>query len=181
MRTPSATSTTSLSKTMESVKVVVRCRPLNEKEVEQGHEGCVEMFPDRGLIEIRNPNLGPTDPMKTFTFDAVYDCNGKQLDLYAETFAPLVDSVLDGFNGTIFAYGQTGSGKTFTVTANTHDSVRDLFGQIPAGMSFFMSFYEIYDGKVRDLLNSKSVLQVQEDGKGKIQISGLTERPAQSE
>ena len=118
MRTPSATSTTSttsLSKAMESVKVVVRCRPLNAKEVEQGHECCVNMFPDRGLIELRNPNLGPTDPMKTFTFDAVYDRSSKQLDLYAETFAPLVDSVLDGFNGTIFAYGQTGSGKTYSI------------------------------------------------------------------
>ena len=44
-----------------------------------------------------------------------------------------------------------------------------------------MSFYEIYEGKVRDLLNRKTVLQVQEDGKGKIQIAGLTERAAESE
>ena len=116
MRTPSATSMTSSgSKNMECVKVVVRCRPLNHKEVSDGHSSCIEMFPNKGLVEIKNPALGPTDPLKTFTFDAVYDCNSKQLDLYAETFAPLVDSVLDGFNGTIFAYGQTGSGKTHTM------------------------------------------------------------------
>lgn len=39
----------------------------------------------------------------------------KQLDLYEETFRDLVESVLDGFNGTVFAYGQTGTGKTFTM------------------------------------------------------------------
>lgn len=41
--------------------------------------------------------------------------SSKQQELYDETFRPLVDSVLDGFNGTIFAYGQTGTGKTFTM------------------------------------------------------------------
>lgn len=38
-----------------------------------------------------------------------------QRDLYDETFRSLVDSVLNGFNGTIFAYGQTGTGKTYTM------------------------------------------------------------------
>ena len=169
MRTPSATSTTSttsLGRAMESVKVVVRCRPLNAKEVEQGHETCVQMFPDKGLIEIRNPSLGPTDPMKTFTFDAVYDCNSKQLDLYAETFAPLVDSVLDGFNGTIFAYGQTGTGKTYTMEG-IHD-VPEQRGVIPNSFEHIFShiaksenqqylvrasYLEIYMEDVRDLLS----------------------------
>lgn len=41
--------------------------------------------------------------------------SSKQKDLYDETFRDLVQSVLDGFNGTIFAYGQTGTGKTFTM------------------------------------------------------------------
>jgi len=169
MRTPSATSTTSttsLGKAMESVKVVVRCRPLNAKEVDQGHETCVEMFPDKGLIEIRNPSLGPTDPMKTFTFDAVYDCNSKQLDLYAETFAPLVDSVLDGFNGTIFAYGQTGTGKTYTMEGI--NDVPEQRGVIPNSFEHIFShiaksenqqylvrasYLEIYMEDVRDLLS----------------------------
>lgn len=53
--------------------------------------------------------------VKIYTFDSVYDCNSTQEDIYAEIFHPLVDSVLEGFNGTIFAYGQTGTGKTFTM------------------------------------------------------------------
>lgn len=41
--------------------------------------------------------------------------SSKQSELYNEAFRPLIDSVLDGFNGTIFAYGQTGTGKTYTM------------------------------------------------------------------
>ena len=166
MRTPSATSMTSSgSKNMECVKVVVRCRPLNHKEVSDGHSSCIEMFPNKGLVEIKNPALGPTDPLKTFTFDAVYDCNSKQLDLYAETFAPLVDSVLDGFNGTIFAYGQTGTGKTYTMEGVKDDQSQR--GVIPNSFDHIFShiaksenqqylvrasYLEIYLEDVRDLL-----------------------------
>ena len=112
-----------MGKSEECVLVVVRCRPLNAKEVEKESEtcgnkteerreysGCVRMTTNLGLVEIRKPNSATTDPAKGFTFDAVYDVNSKQNDLYDETFASLVDSVLNGFNGTIFAYGQTGTG-----------------------------------------------------------------------
>lgn len=44
-----------------------------------------------------------------------YFHSSKQRDLYDETFRDLVQSVIEGFNGTIFAYGQTGTGKTFTM------------------------------------------------------------------
>ena len=63
-----------------------------------------------------------------------------QGDLYLEAFAPLVNSVLEGFNGTIFAYGQTGAGKTFTM-----EGVRDnatLMGVIPR------TFAHIFDDHI---------------------------------
>ena len=81
---------------------------------------------------------------------------------------------------TLFAYGQTGSGKTFTVSAATQEAVRDMFKLAPADMEFYMSFFEIYGGKVIDLLNNKKHLAIQEDGNSKIQIVGLTERLASS-
>ena len=77
-------------------------------------------------------NVIAGDDAHNFFFDAVYDWkyvinlsisvlsfnklfSSKQKDVYEQTARPLVDSVLEGFNGTIFAYGQTGTGKTFTM------------------------------------------------------------------
>ena len=169
---------------------MVRCRPLNEKEIEAGYNSCIEMFPDRGLIEIKNPKLGPTDPIKTFTFDAVYDCNSRQLDLYAETFAPLVDSVLDGFNGTIFAYGQTGTGKTHTMSGVVEDSrergimprsFEDIFRCIAddSNQTQFLvraSYLEIYNEEVRDLLskNPKNRLELHEKPDSGVYVKDLS-------
>ncbi len=82
----------------------------------------------------------------------------------------------------MFAYGQTGSGKTFTVSAVTKSAVRDLFQlakTTPA--QFALSFYEIYGGRVIDLLGGKKKLQVQEDGNQRIQIPGLEEKVARNE
>lgn len=98
----------------ECVKVVVRCRPPNRKELEEKRQGIVVMNTETGYVELRNPRQeGST---KGFTFDAVYDKDSTQRMVYDETAFPLVESVLDGFNGTIFAYGQTGCGKTWTMS-----------------------------------------------------------------
>ena len=69
------------------------------------------------MITINNPDSGAisADP-KSFSFDAVYDEDSTQRAVYDETAYPLVESVLAGYNGTIFAYGQSGSGKTFTMS-----------------------------------------------------------------
>lgn len=61
---------------------------------------------------------------------------------------------------TLFAYGQTGSGKTFTITDITTDAVHNLFQQAPKKHTFHMSFFEIYGGKVSDLLNGKKKLAI---------------------
>lgn len=69
---------------------------------------------------------------------------------------------------TCFAYGQTGSGKTFTMVGNQNSAIRDLFNlangeYAPKQPMFFLSFYEIYGGKLFDLLNHKNKLNVLED------------------
>ncbi|GAB1609860.1 kinesin-like protein KIF3B [Argonauta hians] len=155
-----------MSKSAEAVKVVVRCRPINDKELADGHERVVDMYPNRGVIEIRNPKSVPGDVHRTFTFDSVYDWNSKQRDLYEETFRPLVQSVLEGFNGTIFAYGQTGTGKTFTMQGDKNDP--DMCGVIPNSFEHIFqhisrsenqqylvraSYLEIYREEIRDLLS----------------------------
>ncbi|KAK3101800.1 hypothetical protein FSP39_006442, partial [Pinctada imbricata] len=150
----------------ECVKVVVRCRPIDEKEIKAGHERIVDMDSKRGLIEVHNPKNRSSEPPKSFTFDAVYDWNSKQRDLYDETFRDLVQSVIEGFNGTIFAYGQTGTGKTYTMQGVKNDP--ELRGVIPNSFEHIFthisrsqnqqyliraSYLEIYQEEIRDLLS----------------------------
>lgn len=120
----------------ECIKVAVRCRPMSEKEIADGHESIIELACERCEIIIRNPNLEPSNLLgtrkttrrnhsKVFKFDAVFGWNSEQDDIYNEVCRPIVNSVLQGFNGTIFAYGQTGTGKTYTmegVNSTTHTS-----------------------------------------------------------
>ncbi|XP_069017614.1 kinesin-like protein KIF3C [Embiotoca jacksoni] len=158
----------SKSKSSESVKVVVRCRPLNRKEESNGPAGgIVQMDLRLGQVILRNPRAPPSEPQKTFTFDGVYDANSKQRDLYDESVRPLIDSVLDGFNGTIFAYGQTGTGKTYTmqgawrdpekrgVIPNAFDHIFTHISRSQSDRQYLVraSYLEIYREEVRDLLD----------------------------
>ncbi|KAK5970362.1 Kinesin motor domain-containing protein, partial [Trichostrongylus colubriformis] len=149
----------------EAVRVIVRCRPLSEVEISQGHQSIVSMYPERGLVELRNPK-DLQEPSKDFTFDAIYNESSKQLDLYDETFRELVDSVLNGFNGTIFAYGQTGTGKTYTMEGKTSvpeergvifNCFEHIFQHIARSRNqkylVRASYLEIYQEELRDLLS----------------------------
>ena len=51
----------------------------------------------------------------------MYDWNSKQENIFAETAYPIIENVLEGYNGTIFAYGQTGTGKSFTINGIVKD------------------------------------------------------------
>ncbi len=63
-----------------------------------------------GAIDVRPLHNTNDDTTKTFTFDYVFGPNSKQVDIYNLVARPIVDAVLEGYNGTIFAYGQTGTG-----------------------------------------------------------------------
>ncbi|XP_009900091.2 kinesin-like protein KIF3B [Dryobates pubescens] len=155
----------SKAKSSESVRVVVRCRPMNGKERTASYERVVNVDVKLGQVSVKNPRGASHEPPKTFTFDAVYDWNSKQVELYDETFRPLVDSVLQGFNGTIFAYGQTGTGKTYTMEGVRGDpekrgvipnSFEHIFTHISRSQNqqylVRASYLEIYQEEIRDLL-----------------------------
>ncbi|KAM6978040.1 kinesin-like protein KIF3A isoform 2-T2 [Aplochiton taeniatus] len=163
----------------DNVKVVVRCRPLNQKEKMMGHKLAVSVDENRGTISV-NKLETPHEPPKTFTFDTVFGQDSKQLDVYNLTARPIIDSVLEGYNGTIFAYGQTGTGKTFTMEGVR--AVPELRGIIPNSFAHVfghiakaegdtrflvrVSYLEIYNEEVRDLL-----------GKDQLQRLEVKERP----
>uniref|UniRef100_T1J1J4 Kinesin-like protein n=1 Tax=Strigamia maritima TaxID=126957 RepID=T1J1J4_STRMM len=139
---------------------------MNEKETSEGYDRVIEMYPSKGLIELNNPKNVNGESSRQFTFDAIYDWTSKQQDLYDETFCPLVDSVLNGFNGTIFAYGQTGTGKTYTMEGSRNDnehrgvipnSFEHVFNHIARSQNkqylVRASYLEIYQEDIRDLLS----------------------------
>lgn len=66
-----------------------------------------------GTIDVRATQNTSDDAAKGYTFDYVFGPNSKQVDVYNLVARPIVDAVLEGYNGTIFAYGQTGTGWLF--------------------------------------------------------------------
>ncbi|XP_048343916.1 kinesin-like protein KIF3A isoform X3 [Sphaerodactylus townsendi] len=163
----------------DNVKVVVRCRPFNEREKVMSYKMSVSVDEMRGTITVHKTDSS-NEPPKTFTFDTVFGPESKQLDVYNLTARPIIDSVLEGYNGTIFAYGQTGTGKTFTMEGVR--AVPELRGIIPNSFAHIfghiakaegdtrflvrVSYLEIYNEEVRDLL-----------GKDQTQRLEVKERP----
>ncbi|XP_051266011.1 kinesin-like protein KIF3C [Dicentrarchus labrax] len=183
----------SKNKSSESVKVVVRCRPLNRKEESNGPAGgIIQMDVRLGQVILRNPRAPVSEPQKTFTFDAVYDANSKQRDLYDESVRPLIDSVLAGINGTIFAYGQTGTGKTYTmqgawmdpekrgVIPNAFDHIFTHISRSQSDKQYLVraSYLEIYLEEVRDLLDpnhgNARALELRESPESGVYVRDLT-------
>lgn len=165
------------SEEVENVRVVVRVRPLSDKEQEAGYRKVTSVNPLTGTIYVTNPASQLQEPPKTFTFDIVFDIDSKQLDVYNETARPIVDKVLAGYNGTILAYGQTGTGKTYTMEGVRTEpelkgiipnSFAHIFGHIAKAnedVTFLVrvSYFEIYNEEIRDLLIKNSTkLEVKE-------------------
>ena len=161
----------------ESVKVVVRCRPLGGKEMEEQRECIVNVDMNNCSIEVDNPQN--IKEKKTFTFDHTYDWRATQELIFNQTALPILESIMEGYNGTIFAYGQTGTGKTYTMEGNDNEtdkgiiprSIDWIFNNIknyPAQQFLVrVSFVEIYNEEVRDLLSKvkRQKLNVREKDK----------------
>jgi len=159
----------------ECVRVVVRARPFSKKEIADGRKMVVAC--DAVSVNLRSPDS--ENDVKGFTFDTVYDENSTQRAVYDETGYPLVESVLKGYNGTIFAYGQTGCGKTHTMQGLP--SPPELRGIIPNSFDHIFdhiqvatktekvqflvrcSYLEIYNEEIRDLLSPQKALRPGDD------------------
>eukprot|EP00976_Prorocentrum_cordatum_P041618 844135-Prorocentrum_minimum.AAC.6 len=177
------------AKASECVKVVVRCRPLFGKEIDEGRKRIVEMGIEEGRISVRNPKASSSEPPKTFSFDMVYDWTCKQIDIFEQCARPIVRSCLEGYNGTIFAYGQTGTGKTHTMEGLPDDPeqrgiipncFQTIFADIERSTDkdylVRASFLEIYNEDIRDLLakNPDNKLEMKESADTGVYVKDLT-------
>ncbi|XP_030619738.1 kinesin-like protein KIF17 [Delphinapterus leucas] len=172
----------------ESVKVVVRCRPMNQREWELNCQSVVTVDSARGQCFIQNP--GAVDqPPKQFTFDGAYYMDHFTEQIYNEIAYPLVEGVTEGYNSTIFAYGQTGSGKSFTMQGLPDPpcqrgiiprAFEHIFESVQCAEStkFLVraSYLEIYNEDVRDLLgtDTKQKLELKEHSEKGVYVKGLS-------
>ncbi|GAA5892555.1 uncharacterized protein JCM6883_007396 [Sporobolomyces salmoneus] len=174
-----------------NIKVVVRCRPLNTRELNRGAKGLIRMEGNNTYLdppESTNTGGGRSieKETKSFAFDKSYWSAGSkdepgyasQQTLYDDLGKDLLDHSFQGFNTCIFAYGQTGSGKSYSMMGYGSDRgiipliCEALFERIKEreaaeeGLKFTVevSYTEIYQEKVRDLLNpsNKGSLKVRE-------------------
>ncbi|XP_068461301.1 kinesin-like protein KIF2A isoform X1 [Clinocottus analis] len=177
--------------------VCVRKRPLNKKELAMKDLDVITI-PSKDVVMVHEPkqkvDLTRYLENQTFRFDYAFDDNTTNEMVYRFTARPLVETIFERGMATCFAYGQTGSGKTHTMggdfSGKNQDcakgvyalAARDVFLMLKKpnykklDLQVYATFFEIYSGKVFDLLNRKTKLRVLEDGKQQVQVVGLQEK-----
>uniref|UniRef100_A0A672RQ45 Kinesin-like protein n=1 Tax=Sinocyclocheilus grahami TaxID=75366 RepID=A0A672RQ45_SINGR len=170
------------------VRVVMRCRPLVSKEINEGCQCCLTFVPGEPQVIVGND--------KAFTYDYVFDPTTEQEEVFNTAVSPLLSGLFRGYNATVLAYGQTGSGKTFSMggTYTSEQENESTVGVIPrvirrifqekskcADCEFLLvvSYLEIYNEEILDLLctsKDKPIISIREDPKDGIKIVGLTEK-----
>ncbi|NXC76091.1 KIF2A protein, partial [Anhinga anhinga] len=177
--------------------VCVRKRPLNKKETLMKDLDVITI-PSKDVVMVHEPkqkvDLTRYLENQTFRFDYAFDDTAPNEMVYRFTARPLVETIFERGMATCFAYGQTGSGKTHTMggdfSGKNQDcskgiyalAARDVFLMLKKPnykkleLQVYATFFEIYSGKVFDLLNRKTKLRVLEDGKQQVQVVGLQER-----
>ncbi|XP_066243201.1 kinesin-like protein KIF16B isoform X3 [Saccopteryx leptura] len=166
---------------MASVKVAVRVRPMNRREKDLEAKFIIQMEKSKTVItNLKIPEGGTGDSgrerTKTFTYDfSFYSADTKSPDYVSQEMVfktlgtDVVKSAFEGYNACVFAYGQTGSGKSYTMMGNSGDCglipriCEGLFSRInettrwdEASFRAEVSYLEIYNERVRDLLRRKS-------------------------
>uniref|UniRef100_A0A672IDY8 plus-end-directed kinesin ATPase n=1 Tax=Salarias fasciatus TaxID=181472 RepID=A0A672IDY8_SALFA len=159
-----------------SVKVAVRVRPFNSREMSKDSKCIIQM--QGNSTTILNPKA-PKEPAKTFSFDYSYwshttpedPCFAAQNQVYNDIGKEMLQHAFEGYNVCIFAYGQTGAGKSYTMMGKQEEGqegiipmlCEDLFEKInedsnkeELSYSVEVSYMEIYCERVRDLLNPKN-------------------------
>lgn len=128
-----------------------------------------------------------------FGFDRIFDENTTQAEVYESTSRNLLDSVLDGYNATVFAYGATGCGKTHTITGTAQQpgiiflTMQELFERIDERKEektteVSLSYLEIYNETIRDLLveGDRKGLMLREDANQAVSVAGLSSHHPQN-
>jgi len=184
-----------------NIRVAVRVRPENSKEKAGGFRNVIDIVDHQMLVfdpkeeedvfyfhgkkEGRRDLNKRASKDKKFAFDAVFGPGSTNEDVFEGTTKDLVDTVFNGYNSSVFAYGATGAGKTFTMLGCegspgiTFMTMKEVFNRMEScaeekSCEIAISYLEIYNETVHDLLTPSGVLNIREDGKAGVNIPGLS-------
>uniref|UniRef100_F7FNR6 Kinesin-like protein n=1 Tax=Monodelphis domestica TaxID=13616 RepID=F7FNR6_MONDO len=186
--------------TCNHMKVVVRVRPENQKEKAVGFYKVVHVVDEHLLVfdpkdeedsffhGKKTMNRDITKRKRKdlkFVFDAVLDENSTQAQVFEHTIKPVLDGFLNGYNCTVLAYGATGAGKTHTMLGSPEEpgvmylTMLDLYKSMDQikeekVCSITVSYLEVYNEQIRDLLTNSGPLAVREDAQRGVVVQGLT-------
>uniref|UniRef100_A0A7G3AN06 Ribosome-recycling factor, mitochondrial n=1 Tax=Lutzomyia longipalpis TaxID=7200 RepID=A0A7G3AN06_LUTLO len=185
------------------MKVAVRIRPFNRQEMEANQRIIVRVIDEQNLL------FDPDDDEDEFFFhgskmkhrditkrvrkklpmeyDHVFGAEATNDDIYERCMKPLISSVMDGYNCSVFVYGATGAGKTFTMLGKenvpgiTYLTIQELFRQMEElsderKFDIGVSYLEVYNEQVMNLLTKVGPLKLREDSSGVV-VSGLSLKP----
>ncbi|KAM5132498.1 kinesin-like protein KIF18B [Mantella aurantiaca] len=182
-----------------NVSVVIRVRPPNTREAE-GNPCPVAQVVDHNIL-VFDPDEPDTSAVFSglrghdgnrrkgkdlkFIFDRVFGECSRQQEVFEHTTKPILDGVLNGYNCSVFAYGATGSGKTHTMLGSAADpgvmylTMVELYQRIEAikeekSCEVVISYLEVYNEQIQDLLEPKGSLAIREDPQKGVVVQGLS-------
>lgn len=186
----------------DAFRVFVRVRPESDAERNGPFKKIISVLDEHVLVfdpngddepavqaagaRLRNPRVLQKKARDVkFAFDRVFDGEATQEDVFEHTTKPIIDGLLEGFNASVFAYGATGAGKTHTMLGSSSSrgvmlqTVEELYRRIAAeeermSCEVAVSYLEVYNEKIRDLLCPGPDLAVRDDANQGVCVSGLS-------
>lgn len=178
-----------LSENSENLGIFIRIRPLLRQETEK-----IEKIAD--FLRVSPPSTlqifdEEHQTLRKWDFHEVFPESSSQKHVFSRTCAPMIESLLQGFNASIFVYGQTGTGKTYTMGLLSRIS-ENSEGLVPSSLQYLfksledkprssyevsLSFYQLYLDEIHDLLNpfqAKSLIIKEDLENNEVFIQGLT-------
>ena len=172
------------SQSSMNINVYCRFRPKNDIEKKFGVEEICEYTSDNTLTF----HSSQEKSIYSFNFDKIFIPSSTQKDIYEDCAKNIIDSVLFGYNGSVVAYGLTGTGKTYTIEGKADDenikgiiprAIKEIFKYIynNENTEFLLkvSIIEIYQEKIKDLINNNININLKEDNLKKIYLENLSE------
>jgi len=190
---------TSTVNAASKMKVFVRVRPFHGEE-ESNQNKTIKVIDDKVLI------FDPKEEMKgfffhgvkqkgrdiakktnknmQFMFDSVFNEESTNVEVYQGSTQAIINTLLEGYNCSVFVYGATGAGKTHTMLGNKENpgitmlTMTELYDQInqlqeTKEIKVGVTYLEVYNENVIDLLNPNGPMHLREDGKGGVSVAGL--------